>query len=342
MKVMKRKQFNRRIHWTTVWLLSVLALTGAVFVTYAAYTEVSSVKRVVSTTSTQGELFSSNCMRPDISSRRLTSKEYTITVCNFDQERPTTFNPSEIKYRFYAQLQVKKEDEYVNLSSSDSQADKAVNYFVSKTEDDVDGAIASPVKLGFSAENGYMISFAENESLRASKSSIDKYKVEIDEADLNNPDTEIFVHVWAEPSTPSNLKKIEARLYATQSVTDNASWTGEFLETDCATIDYDFYNYIISGSGAGEVDILWNPDKLEINRYFFIQEVSGATIIGDIVSIPEGDTSYPLYPGWNKVTIRVDSTVRNRYELQLYKTRSGISYTGANAVMNDIYCEFRK
>lgn len=349
---MKKKNHKKGLHWTTVWLFSVLALTSIVFVTLAAYTEVSSVKRVVSTTSAPAELFSSNCMRPEISGRRLTSTEYTITVCNFDQERPMSFNPSEIKYIFYAQLQVKQGDDYINLSDlspdvSKDYADKVAKYFVSKTEDDKMGVISSPKKKGFNSEAEYKVTFDED-ILEPGKSSIDKYKVEIDEEDLKSSDTEFFVHVWATPTSPSTLKTIESRLYATKTVADTASWTGSFLETDCNTVDYDFYNYIISGNGAGTVDILWDPKKFEINNFFFTTNLSGVKFVGSNipVEIASGDSKYGDYAGWNKVTIEVNSLTKNRYELQLYKTPSdsqrGESYTGENVATKYIRCFFKK
>ena len=107
-------------------------------------------------------------------------------------------------------------------------------------------------------------------------------------------------------------------------------------------MDYDFYNYIISGSGAGTVDILWDSDKFEINKFFFTSELSGVTFVGGLETISEGNAEYPSYTGWQKVTINVNSLTKNRYELQLYKTQAGTSYTGKNAATNYIHCEFKK
>lgn len=349
-------------HWTRVWLVSVLLLACGIFVAYAAYTEISSVKRVVSTISTPGELFSSNCMRKDISSRRLTSKEYTITVCNFDQETPTTYNPSNITYTLYAELQIKQGDDYVPLSEFVSSlpegereryVTKASKYFITKTEDDENGTIEPLETKGFTIESNFKVTF-DVDMLASQKSSIDKYKVEVDEEDLNNTDTEFFIHVWAEPTVPANLSNIEARLYGAKTIADTGSWTGTFLETNCATVDYDFYNYVITGSGVGTVDILWDAEKFEINQFFFNITLSGNEFDGgnSPVNIETTDNKYGRdkyegkYVGWKKVTLKVDSTSKNRYELQLYKTPSnsltGVSYTGENAATNFIACYFNK
>ena len=94
-------------NWISVWLVTVIAISAGIAITYAAYTEVSVVKRVVSTKESEGELFSSNCMRQDLSSRMLSTSQYTVTVCNYDQDKLLTFSPAQITYDFYAELQVK-------------------------------------------------------------------------------------------------------------------------------------------------------------------------------------------------------------------------------------------
>lgn len=352
---MKKSLEILKKHWTRVWLVCIALLTGGVFVAYAAYTEISSVKRVVSTTAAPGELFSSNCMRADISSRRLTSAEYTITVCNFDQERPTTYNPSNIKYALNAELQIKRSDKYLSMSELETELNndeeyqkyvvKAAKYFIYKTEDD-ETSLVTTDKIGFTSENNFKVTLSED-NLAAQRSSIDKYKVEIDKDDLSNTDTEFFIHVWAEPTYPYNLSKIETRLYGAKIVADTASWTGAFLESDCETIDYDFYNYIITGSGVGTVDILWDPDKFVINQLFFNTQLSGNKFVGDVSTVLETDEKYgEKYSGWSMVTLKVNSTEKNRYELQLYKTptdsKTGVSYTGENAATNYIVCQFNK
>ena len=66
------KAFLRKMkkHWITLWLVTVSVILGA-FATYAIYTEVSSIKRVVTTKASPKELFSSNCMYPEIYERRM-------------------------------------------------------------------------------------------------------------------------------------------------------------------------------------------------------------------------------------------------------------------------------
>lgn len=353
-----------RKHWTRVWLIAILLISGGVYMTYSIYTEVSSVKRVVSTQASPVEMFSSNCMRPDISSRRLSSAEYSITVCNFDQDKPTIYNPSTISYTLYAELQVGENytDMAAYLSSLDqtipeqkakydSYLEKAALYFIYKTEDDATGTVARSANV-FTPRNGFSVTLP-SDTLAPQKSSVDMYKVEIDSSSINDPDTDIFVHVWAVPTPPTTLRTIETRLYGAASAANTATWTGTFIETDCASVDYDFYNYVITGSGEGTVDILWDPSKFNINEFFFNTSLSGNTFVGGNTptEITGSDTKYGSekydgkYVGWNKITLSVGAdNSKNRYELQLYKTATdsltGVSYTGDNAATKYIACFF--
>lgn len=346
---MKKKNHKKGLHWTTVWLFSVLALTSIVFVTFAAYTEVSSVKRVVSTTSAPAELFSSNCLRKELANRKMPSQEYTITVCNFEQERPTTYNPTKITYTLYAKLLVKDNGKYIDFSEyisklgQDEQAkyvSKAGKYSIAKTVDDADGTLSSEEAQEFTSSNGFTVSFS-GQQLTESQSSIDKYKVTIDSDDIQNASGGFYVYVWAEPTSPTNLGTISCRLYGALNASDTASWKGEFRERDGDKVDYDFYNYIISGSGSGTLDILWDPTKLEINEFFF-SEFSGVNFLNGKKSPETITDETSQYYNWNKVTIVVDATIQSRYELQLYKTAPGVSYTGDQVATNYIAYSFHK
>ncbi len=362
-----------RKHWTRVWLIAILLMSGGVYVTYAIYTEVSSVKRVVSTQASPVEMFSSNCMRPDISSRRLSSAEYSITVCNFDQDKPTIYNPATISYTLHAELQVKQGDNYINMATYlgtldqtnteqkaiyDRYMEKAQLYYIYKSEDDNPETTVTISKNPFVVDNSVVSVNLTADTLAAQHSSVDKYKVEIDSAAVNDPNTDIFVHVWAVPTPPTTLRTIETRLYGAAITTDTATWTGTFIETDCATVDYDFYNYVITGSGAGTVDILWDSSKFSINDFFFNTALSGNLFYNgnntpsEILDSDEkyGSEKYGgKYVGWSKITLSVGTGAninKNRYELQLYKTATdsltGVSYTGDNAATNYIACYFNK
>lgn len=93
-------------HWITVWLVVVSVILGTV-ITYAIYTEVSTVKRVVTTKSAPKELFSSNCMYASLYERRMPAADFNVNVNNFDLNNPDVPNTTQIQYTLTAELRVK-------------------------------------------------------------------------------------------------------------------------------------------------------------------------------------------------------------------------------------------
>ena len=324
------KRFIRQLkkNWIRVWLFTILAVCS-IFVVYAAYTEVSSVKRVISTTTSPGEPFSSNCMKKEISSHRLSHSEFYVSVCNYDQNFPDDYSSSEIKYIFEAELKIKTEDGYKtfseirNLVTSDiydGYVSKAAKYWIYKSEDDSEGVLTEDRKT-FTSENGYKVTFGTDgqsstyETLATKRSSSDIYTVRIDPDDLNTDEASFFVFVKAIPKAGA-LTELSARLYANKSKEDKASWTGNIQESNCATVDYDFYNYVITGNGIGTLDILWNENEVKVNKFFLLEN----NVDESVSTISDSDEKYGEdYAGWKKITLSVDSTVKSRYELQLYK-----------------------
>jgi hypothetical protein len=109
------------------------------------------------------------------------------------------------------------------------------------------------------------------------------------------------------------------------------------VEQNTDTKDYDFYNYVITGSGSGKLDIMWNPDYFDVSDFFFNTALSGVRFYNNITEPVTINDSTSDYNGWKKVTIEVNSTDisdgqggtiagRSRYELQLYKVKSNTPY----------------
>ncbi len=383
---MKKILAGLKKNWTRIWFISVLLLSAASYVTYAVYKEVSSVKRVVSTTSAPGELFSSNCMRKDISSRALSSTNtFEITVCNYDQEKSLSYNPSQITYALFAELQVKYSDgEYYNMNNLKNKIDEKyaadaekteeeqaaaaaaeyaeytskVNnqYSIRKSEDDGTGVLSGGERYftaSANADDNYKISFS-GETLAAGVSSTDRYIVSVSSSDLNKEDPDFYVRVWAAPNAP--LTGISTRIFGAKSSEASSAWIGSLVESNCASVDYDFYNYVITGSGAGEVDILWDSDVFEINSFFFsdlsgnsFENATPVSIAGTAYANTDGTPEATAYNNrWKMVTLQVDSLnkingkdIKNRYELQLYKKDPAQHLTGDNKASDFIRCEYQ-
>ena len=348
LKIMKK-------NWITVWLVTAVLLSGT-FVTYAAYRKVTAVKRVVTTQSSPQVLFSSNCMLKDIYGKKMASNQFTVTVCNYDQSNHDIVNPDPINYKFTAQLLFRISDtEYITLDelhtriqnntvdiTADEYADfveHAKGYSIKQTQNDTgSGTIADGTEFYFYNQTDYKVTGLTTQSLAGKQSSTDKFLVTIPQGDIDDPDPKFFVLVQAEPQGDSSLPEIiHTRLYGSKNVVVTASWDGNLVEQNTDTKDYDFYNYVITGSGSGKLDIMWNPDYFDVSDFFFNTALSGVRFYNNITEPVTINDSTSDYNGWKKVTIEVNSTDisdgqggtiagRSRYELQLYKVKSNTPY----------------
>lgn len=359
------ENFKKRLkkHWALLWLICALSAVGA-FVVFASYTGVNSVKRVVSTRASSSILFSSNSLKSSATSQRLSSNIYTITVCNFAQDNIAEINPDPITYTVNAYLAVKVGENYVKLSdyladTNVSVADKAVyttdlsgrTYSIEMITDD-GGETDFDTVVNLVTSSNYSASITKYCTLRGGISSTDSFKIVLDEKELEGTEPEFYIYVEADPSSPATLSTIYNRLCAAQSTADAASWTGTLVESDCFTVDYDFYNYVLTGSGVGTVDVLWNPDMFEINNFFFSNmsgnefvlydsngDVTENTSTGSEIKDVTGDAEHN---NWKMATLKVDSTEINRYQIQLYKVDGEIAYTGENSAANFITCVYHR
>lgn len=337
-------------HWITVWLIIavVAVITASMYFTFAAYTGIFSVKRVVSTTASAGILFSSNSMQKyasvdTISSRHITTSQasgnytYNLTVCDFAQADPLTRYMSEngITYDMTAQLYVKINGYYypVNDTANVSAAIKAdaanrafsIKY-ISDGGEDV-SAENSVISLG----NGQMYTYS-SQVIRpqvtgsAIPNGTNKYAVVFDEYELGDNQTiDYYVKVTATPTNGAALDPIACYLYLTKSVTADAAWSGRLQETG-NTSDYDAYNYILEGSGTGSVTVRWNSNYIDVSEIFIAQ--NNITVFTE-----EADGNGDI---WKHFDLNVDNTT-NRFEIQLYKNNEGGDYSSVLTYINCSY-----
>ena len=354
-------------NWITVWLAAAFLLSST-FVVYAAYRKVTAVKRVVTTQSSPKVLFSSNCMLKDIYGKKMASNKFTVTVCNYSQSDRDTVSPDDISYEFTAQLLYKLSDtEYITLDelntriqanevdiTSETYTDllnRAKGYKIQQTQNDKEGVAVSSTEFTFWDKADYKVTDLQSQSLPGKKSSTDKFLVTIPQADIDeNP--KFYVLVKADPKGDSSLDPISCRLYGAKNVVVTASWDGNLVEQNTNSKDYDFYNYVITGSGAGKLDIMWDPNMFYISKFFFDTALSGARFYNNVTEPVAVNDGIEAHVGWQKVTIEVNSSDttdaqnqtiagRSRYELQLYKVNSNTPYTGDNDASQFIECKLQ-
>ena len=331
---MKRTFIDRlKKHWTLVWLICVVLMSVS-FISFGAYTGLKSVKRVVTTKKAASslELFSSNCMKKEQISKMITSNQYSVSVCNYDQSDPLTVNSSDINYTFTVGLAVRVGDDYKLMSELQTENPSLYNeklallagktYSVQQTENDGSSVTGSVIELNAS-NLSYVYS---GQSLAKDRTSTDRFQITFDQSELTSSTPNFYIYVSAD-NTGDSTSALECFLFASPSSNEASAWKGELLESG----DKSFYNYIVSGSGIGTVYVFYDPAYFEINP-FLVDTLPTGIATDRETYYSAGDP----HNGWKLLELDVDSTEQNRYEIQLYKTQRDTSYTGANAAADHV------
>ncbi len=323
-------------------VVSILALS---YVVYAAYNGTAIVKRVVSTQASSNSSFSSNYMEvystTNLSVKNLrTTNEGNficpVTVCNYDQLDPTSPARAAIEYEFTAEL-VRYDsatNSYVPVTSVQMEGSRVKTFYVQKVMDD---NRSIDTDLTHNLNNGTFSYSYSAESLGGGNSLRDTYHICFDAAEVAQDVPELFIRVSAIPSSESQtlngsgVSNLGCIISIAQGRTVETGWHGSLQES--SSTDYDGYNLIIEGSGAGTIDILWNDTLFAMNPVFIAKYADSEDPILTAESPVSGQT------GWKKRTLTVNSASGdNRYVVQFYKRQSG-SYTGTEFPSKYIKCE---
>lgn len=336
--------------WITVWLI-IIAVISLGVVVYATYTGVNIVKRVVSTKSGGGLLFSSNYMTTgtltsieygnysdyydEENDRPLaTNPEFSMNVCNFSQgDKATWYTSSDIKYNIKAELFLS--ERYTAEEAAAAGDPDLEGTFKTPAPADMTGKLFG---IKFHNDNVYNYFSADNLTidlpttyiLSKNDASTDLFDILIDKTELLNTSPKFWIKVTATPKSivAGEVEKIDGYIGACKSATGEATWTGSIGDEDYDSIDYDAYNYIITGNGAGTFYFAWDDSKVKPNEFALLNYGSGTTPLESFnVSSWEGYKQYGSSgpssvtgeDTWKYITLSVDSSVLPRYEFQLYK-----------------------
>lgn len=296
--------------WLICWLTVVLVLLAGL-VTFAAYTNLNSVKRVVSTQGGRGTAFSSNylnltAMSSDIYALKNISftesgdtATFEINVCNYVHNDPSKVNENDITYSMTLTL-VDKEGTAITGSYS--------GLTVSDGSDNPPGFFGGTCVIS-------------GRTLTGGIKCVDTYRITVPREFIDT----VNIRAVAEPDSVSyqytDNSKLGRVFAFTQYNAAATTWTGSFTETTAE--GYDGFNYVIKGQGKGTVTLSWDKQELEISNVFL--ENNGITVT-------EAD-------GKKTFTLNVDSNTRNRYEIQFYKTESGV-YTDMETVKSYVTFAF--
>lgn len=275
---------GNRKNWITVWLV-VLCAAWLVTGTYAAYTKVDSIKRVVSTTTGLGARFSSNHMTvkgedDNASGYNVTAIPVTsttgvsvaTTVCNFPQGDAAKWNPNDITYTFSAALLDTKGNPITASTQLNYRKENGTNV----TGEDIAKELSitsDSTHYSFIDNSGYALTIGE-QSLLTGEARQNVYKLTFNgEAAML---AEVMIQIKATPTDPtacglSDGQFLAGRLRIVASSAQSTQWKGSFTEWDNGIDDpktLDAFNYEISGTEQGTYRLTWNPAHVEISHWF--------------------------------------------------------------------------
>lgn len=334
--------YNRIIKYpVTIWMIVSLLILSSVYMVFAAYNGTAIVKRVVSTRASSGSVFSSNYM--DVYSTNIAVKNLRtvnegnficpITVCNYDQLDPTSPAHGTIEYSFTAEL-VRYDSgtgTYVPVTTVQTKEnDVAKTFYIQKIVDD-NQTITSDAEHSLNSAGSFSYTYV-SESLAGDTPFRDTYNICIDATEVAKSAPELFIRVTAEPTADSiqqfGINNLASIISVSQGRSVETGWHGSLQET--VSTDYDGYNLIVEGSGAGTIDIVWDKSKFTLNPVFVEKYGSLGTGILDDEETVLGQTV--------KRTLTVNSaTGDNRYVVQFYKNGPG-TYIGTDFPSKYIQC----
>lgn len=323
-----------RKHWITVWLV-VCVFAFASFGTYAAFTRINIVKRVVSTDAGAGARFSSDCMNSSTSGM-ITRKSFssqsdvptvTVNVFNYPYPKASLYRNAVTEYDVVATIGTHDGTTFTALAGEDL-AGLSNDYYMNYN---------NGTNRSFNASSG-TLSF-DDCRMAAGKVNPDTFNIHFDAAELGDNPPGYCVEVIATPKDTS-LPVLKGYISVRYVKSAETGWTGSLEELDDNKV-YDGYNYILEGSGAGRITFSWNPTYLTINKQFlqnleneFYVSVNGTpTKISGNSSLTEDSSYFPTVNGMKSITLVVDSQNKNRYEVQFYKTNTSGNFNYQNSAI---------
>lgn len=284
-------------------------LLASIGLTFAAYTSVDSIRRVLSTRqSVQVLSFYSNHMvsypvdkENEITVKLIsftdrTNSQIGVTVCNYPPTNPSRINKKDIRYKFQLIL----EDEQGTRLNSDSN--RIIVPGTSVTAGDLMKQYAVQ-KVGdgqsYSFENAGEVVFS-NEELTGGTASLNKYVITIPGNYLEYVRIRVQAIPLDEASREATSQTSLGRiLVPTLLQSQGANWTGNFTDENVTSHDkfpklYGI-NYAVSGVGEGVVTITWNVAYLKISPKFLSEYQDIITVKENSIDLQVGGSNQVDY-----------------------------------------------
>lgn len=325
---------NLKKHWITIWLI-IAAISLTVVTSYAIYTRITIAKRVVSTQAGTNSLFSSDHMNstlmkviePIMDSTK--DADVTVNVFNYTYPKESVFRGDVTEYDVTATIG--------KLGSNDS--------FSALTGDELTGLSGYNYKITHNSRNESFVFGTDgkasytfiNRSIAGGAANSDLFTLTFDKNEVGNSPKGYCVKLVATPYN-TDLPVLTGIVMVRYSKQASTGWAGtleDIVESNEAK--YDGYNYYLEGNGKGKLTFKWNPTYVTINKDFlnnrnnalYSKTVTTNEQNEEVVSYNKYNTppvESALVPdettGLVSLTIEVDSSKQNRYEIQFYKVNS--------------------
>lgn len=282
---------NRRLIIANLCAAIVLALLAG---TFAAYTSLSSAKRVVSTMRAE-QLFSSNILlgyeegtkpenRTMSFSTDAATNSFRVNICNYSQGNKTVWASSNITYT----MSVKLIDETGTEVTNNTVLSKYAMDGVAFTD-------ISPIST----------------TLICDMASEDSYVFTVPTEYM----TQYRIYITAKATNISSYVPI-GRIISAAEYTSQTQWSGTFLDSEMTQEAYDLgaINTLISGQEHANMTIRWNMDHVDIDPWFLVD-------MGLTHPTADGD-------GWCEITFEVGGidgagNLRpTQYNIGFYRTKA--------------------
>lgn len=315
-------------HWISIWLvIAVMAFTTVI--SYAAYTRVTVAKRVISTGEGAGLPFGSDLMSSTVKKiKRMPFSDQNdvpdvpLSVFNYPYPRRSSCGIDETLYDLTVTLgTLDALSEFSPLTGSDI-TNLGTGYSVIEEQGEQRSFI-------FGTDDQITHTFSDC-SIAGGNYNSNLFTLKFDQAELTAAVPKGYCIKMQAVPADSELPTLTGYVLVRYIKTADSGWSGE-LENLTANTDYDAFNYIIKGSGKGNFTFKWNANKVAINQQFLQNSDVKFLINDEVVSGNDEFTEDDITKGadgFRTLTIVVDSSKSNRYDVHFYKvnnTQSGSS-----------------
>ena len=294
---MRKRVQNGLKRYCFIVCMVIVAVLVVKNISFAAYTNFNSVKRVISTTKTDDTRFSSNYLLlidmetkeyplrrispAEIPDNDVTYYSFTVQICNYVFGNMVLYNNADINYAFTVKVMTKDNSGTLPYG--------------------VEGITVNNTSIGSSGEMT-----KEDNILTGGSATSHSYRIIVPETLKDVVNIEISATPKAGSYTAVDNQKLAAKI-SLSTFTPSENWTGKFIDNQSINVcDYDGFNYEISGNGKGTITLKWT-DNLQLSPWF----------VNDVNATKKDEKEYSFAVG----TTESSPTA---YQLQFYKEANNL------------------